>query len=216
MQYNLDAVFFSFITKWIYNLLYILSVFHFILNFFCRAKSETSHSRHSSDHSAKSSKILVEDPFKIFESSSPQRNSTSALISDPLDQGARKSSVRSSIDELEDFATGRMPNDANEQSDVRKDRAEARFKHVKEVREKKNTAKQESVSREQKETGKAGVQTRVGKERQASGNENDLEKIFSMGAKPKKEQSPRSTTEVETCTNIISTFYVFDKMSGLR
>lgn len=158
------------------------------------AKSETSHSRHSSDHSAKC-KILVEDPFKFFESSSSQRNSTSALISDPLDQGARKSSIRSSIDELEDFATGRMPNDANEQSDVRKDRAEARFKHVKEVREKKNTAKQESVSREQKETGKTRVQTRVGEERQASGNENDLEKIFSMGAKPMKEQSPRSTTE---------------------
>lgn len=146
----------------------------------------------------------------MFESSSPQRNSTSTLISDPLEQGGRKSNVRSSIDELEDFATGRIPNDANEKSDVRKDRIEIRFKHVKEVREKKNTGKPESVYREQKET--VRVPSKVGEERRASGNENDLESFFSMSNKPRKNTT--STSQVEPYTNLISIYYVFSRTCG--
>ncbi|XP_028087748.1 auxilin-related protein 1 isoform X2 [Camellia sinensis] len=78
--------------------------------------AKTSCSPLSSGRSAKSTSTSSEDPFVVLEQS-PSQAYTSGLFSEPVEQYAGKSSVLSSVDELEDFAMGKVRNNANEQSD---------------------------------------------------------------------------------------------------
>ncbi|XP_059630683.1 auxilin-related protein 2 [Cornus florida] len=81
------------------------------------ANLETIQPQFSSGHSAKSTSNLTDDPFVVLESSSSQSD-TSGLLSDLLGEDKGKNSVRSSIDELEDFAMGRGWSNVKERSDV--------------------------------------------------------------------------------------------------
>ncbi|CAI9787046.1 unnamed protein product [Fraxinus pennsylvanica] len=71
-----------------------------------------SDTKQSSDHSLNSDSKLVDDPFLVFESSASQGDA-SWPFSGSVEQNAGKGSVQSSIDELEDFAMGKVQNDAN-------------------------------------------------------------------------------------------------------
>ncbi|CAA2935085.1 Hypothetical predicted protein [Olea europaea subsp. europaea] len=71
-----------------------------------------SDTKQSSGHSSNSDSKLVDDPFLFFESSVSQGDA-SWPFAGSVEQNAGSGSVQSSIDELEDFAMGRVQNDAN-------------------------------------------------------------------------------------------------------
>uniref|UniRef100_A0A5B7AKI9 Putative auxilin-related protein 1 n=1 Tax=Davidia involucrata TaxID=16924 RepID=A0A5B7AKI9_DAVIN len=140
-----------------------------------RVNSETTQPQQSSGRSAKSTSNLAEDPFVVLESSSSPPYTSSGLFSDPLKQDTGKSSVLSSIDELEDFAMGRVRSNANERLDFGDLEVETSVGAMKE-----DTDRTEAKEREQ---------------RGAFESENDLESFFSVGAQPSSVPGPSTTVD---------------------
>lgn len=74
-----------------------------------RMASESKISQPSSSNSSKSSSSMTDDPNLFFESSRSEANPPSWTFTDSLEQGEGKSSVESYFDELENFASGKVP-----------------------------------------------------------------------------------------------------------
>ncbi|KAA8538408.1 hypothetical protein F0562_028046 [Nyssa sinensis] len=117
---------------------------------------------------------LAEDPFVVLESSSSP-SYTSGLFPGPSKKDTGKNSVPSSIDDLEDFAMGRMWNKSNKQSDVLFGDVEI----------------ETSVAARKEAT--YGAEAKKREHRGAFGSENDLESFFSIGAQPSS--VPRSSAK---------------------
>lgn len=134
-----------------------------------------------------------------------------------------KSSVLSSIDELQDFAMGRVRNNAKDEVKTSSassmkdaiDRAEAKFRKAKELREGKIGERNGELREERKRLARENTRSKleekdresrkfedgreINHEKPKQKEEDDLELFFSMGARPSSAPRPSATTSVRTC-----------------
>lgn len=133
------------------------------------------------------------DPFLVFETLAT--DASSWPFSDPLEQNAGKGSVESSIDELEKFAMGKVPDDASNKpfgETLRNIRISLEKKNGKASTRKDTQA--EILHEKQRE--KERVEKFTKEKKEAVVNEGNLDDIFGMDTHPGSVNRPISPTEV--------------------
>ncbi|KAL3504255.1 hypothetical protein ACH5RR_034096 [Cinchona calisaya] len=138
---------------------------------------------------------MANDPFSVFES--PTADASSWPFSDPVEQNAGKGSVESSIDELEKFAMGKVP-DANDKpygETLGNIKIPLENKNGKTSTRKDTQAEILREKQREKDKGRV-VKDKVTKEKkEAVLNEGNLDDIFGMGAHSGNVNRPSSQTE---------------------
>ncbi|CAA3009895.1 Hypothetical predicted protein [Olea europaea subsp. europaea] len=158
-----------------------------------------SDTKQSSDHSLNSDSKLVDDPSSVFESS-VSHGYASWPFAGSVEQNAGKGSVQSSIDELEDFAMGKILNDANTDGtgklrNVRSTNDRPYSEKIGNIKISIGKKKVDTNERELK--GKQGTlhKRRANEVKKGFKNEDDIDMFLSSGVRSNHMASRSSTTE---------------------
>ncbi|KAL2520012.1 Chaperone DnaJ-domain superfamily protein [Forsythia ovata] len=170
-----------------------------------------SDTKPSSGHSSNSDSKLVDDPFLVFESS-VSLGDASWPFTGSVEQNAGKGSVQSSIHELEDFAMGKVQNDANTDRTGKLKQARSandrpypeRIGKIKislgkkkvDPNERELKGKQETFHKSQSTKNEERAQWANEVNKNGFENEDGLDVFFSSGVQPNHMARRSSTTEV--------------------